>query len=193
MIRKKSVVIWAFAAFAGVLLAVTPNLQGGDKGRIRFDGAWLVSNPEIGIRGVEHISSIDPSGKRLSFTVHMLSGDPTAYGLCPEADYISAGAGEAVRTGPSTVDATILIYAMRKELPRDEIECIWEMTGSSTFTRETQDAVINFAIYPMWMDPAFYPYPDTDDDMIPDEDAPPFACIPVAFQAKRVPIMLPCE
>ena len=71
MIRKKSVVIWAFAAFAGMLFSVTPNVQGGDGGRLRLDGAWLVSNPEIGIRGLETITSIDPSGRRaVSFAYH---------------------------------------------------------------------------------------------------------------------------
>jgi hypothetical protein len=204
MIRRRIALMGGFAIVAGAFLVLGPYVWADDdNGRIRFDGGWLISSPEIGIRGLETISSIDPAGRTASVQVNMLSGDPTAYGLCPMAYYISAGLGEAVRTGPSTVDATIMTYAMRPptqaecdaENCRDQIECIWVMSGSSTFTRDTQDAVINFAIYPTWMaevPPFFYPHPDTDDDLIPDEGVDPFLCLPIAFQAKRVPVMPPC-
>lgn len=189
MIRKKSVVIWAFAAFAGMLFSVTPNVQGGDGGRLRLDGAWLVSNPEIGIRGLETITSIDPSGRRAAVSLTTLSGDATIGGLCQNADYLSAGIGELEMTSRSTADATIIAYSMRNAPIRDEIVCIWVISGPTTFTSDTQEAEVNFAIYPLWMDPDI----DADGDMLPDEGVEPFACIPISFQAKRVPMMPPCE
>ena len=68
MMSKKNVLIWAFAAFAGMLFAVAPNVQGDGGGRVRLDGAWLVTSP-AGIRGVETITALDPSGRRSAVRV----------------------------------------------------------------------------------------------------------------------------
>lgn len=192
MMSKKNLLIFAVVASAGMLFSVTSDVESGGQGRHRLDGAWLVSNPDVGIRGLETVTSIDPSGLRFSVRLTTLSGDPTVGGLCPAADYLSAGVGEAVMTGPSTADATIMAYAMRVEFPRDQIECIWVLSGTTQFTEDTQDALVNFAIYPTWLPPEVYPNPDANDDLIPDEGVSPYVCLPIPFQAKRVPMMPPC-
>ncbi len=189
MFHKKSVAIWAFAALAGMMFSPAPNARGEDEGRLRLDGAWLVTNPEVGIRGLETITSIDPSGRTVSVRLTTLSGDATVGGLCPHADYLSDGIGEMEMTSRSTADATMMLYAMRRELPRDQIECIWVISGSTAFTKQTQDAEVIFAIYPLWMDPSI----DENDDLIPDEDAEPALCLPLGFHAERVPMNFPCE
>jgi len=166
-----------------------------------MDGAWLVSNPDVGVRGVETISSKGPSGRTAVVRMSGLSVDVNFNGLCPNAEWFSDSVGEMkMRRGQSTADATMIAYAMRPpdptipgEVPRDQIECIVVISGETTFTKDTQDAEVTFSVYPMWI-PGYDP--DTDGDMLPDEGVAPFACIPMDFQAKRVPIMPmpdPCE
>jgi hypothetical protein len=196
MMSKKNVLIWAFAAFAGMLFAVAPNVQGDAGGRVRLDGAWLVTSP-AGIRGVETITALDPSGKSAAVRLNMLSADATGLGCCPDAEYLSVAIGEAVMTGPSTFEATLMNYSMRaatelecKPDPptppdcRDQVVCIWVVNVSGTVTEDTQDTLATLTIYPST---------DVDGDMLPDEnDVPCLECLPMPFMAKRVP-MASCE
>ena len=191
MMNKKNVLIWAFAAFAGMLFAVAPNVQGDRGGRVRLDGAWLVTSP-AGIRGVETITALDPSGRRSAVRLNMLSADAAGLGCCPDAEYLSVAIGEAVMTGPSTFEATLMNYSMRAATEtecdagdcRDQVVCIWVVNVSGTVTEDTQDT---------WATLTIYQSTDEDGDMLPDdEDVPCLECVPIPFFAKRVP-MASCE
>jgi hypothetical protein len=192
MMSKKNVLIWAFAAFAGMLFSVTPNVQGGDNGRVRYDGAWLVTGPP-GIRFLETITSLDPSGRRVAVQLVPLSVDATGIICCPGAEYLSLAIGEGVMTGPRTLEASLMAYSMRSPTQeewdegerRDQVVCIWEISASSTFTEDTQDGLGILKIIPST---------DADGDMLPDEGDEPclIGCLPLALTAKRVPVVT-CE
>jgi hypothetical protein len=195
MTSKKTSLLAAIAIVAGAFLALGPlgdqAYGGAEKGEaIKAGGAWLLVNQQYGIRGVQTVSPIDPSGKRAVSYFQTISADPTAGGLCPSAYFLSDSVGEAVMTGPTTAKATAVAYAMRKETPRDQIECIWVLYSTSDFTKNTQVISVDIAIYPTWI-PGYNP--DADGDMLPDEGVAPFVCLPFEFQATRVPMMNPCE
>jgi hypothetical protein len=177
MTRKRHLLMWVFAIFAGMLFAVAPQVQGDDEGRVRFEGAWLVTNP-IGIRFVETVSPIDPTGNRVAIHLTPISADATGMGCCPDADYLSVGIGEGVRTGPSTVEASILAYSVKTGALRDEIVCIWEMSVVSTFTEDTQDAAGILTIIPSI---------DENIDLLPDAGDEPCLQLPLGLTATRVP------
>ncbi len=188
MMRKKHFLIWAFAIFAGVLIAVAPPVQGkndddqGEDDGYSLAGSWLVTSP-VGIRGVETITALDPSGRRLAVNLTSLSADATGMGCCPGADYLSVAIGDAVMTGPSEFEATIMAYSMKTADPRDEVVCIWVMNVSGTVTEDTQETATLFTIYPT---------SDSDLDMLPDDCDAPCLSITLPVDAKRVP-MAPCE
>ena len=199
MFSKKIAVLAALATMIGAFLVFGPMqgdqaYGGGAQGNaIKAGGAWLVVNQELGIRGLQTVSPIDPSGKRAVHHQQTISADPTVGGLCPRAYFLSDVIGEAIMTGPSTAEATAVGYAMRKPvLPeiRDQIECIWVLTSTSDVTKDTQEVAVNIAIYPTWI-PGYIP--DSDGDMLPDEGVEPYVCLPFVFQATRVPMMDPCE
>ena len=114
MKRRKDLSMWVFAVCAGMLFAIAPHVQGDDDdgGRISLEGSWLVTSP-LGIRGVETMTPLDSSGRRVSVRLTTLSADATALGCCPEAEYLSVGIGEAAMTGRSTFEANLLSYSMR--------------------------------------------------------------------------------
>lgn len=197
MMRKKHVLIWVFAIFAGMLLAVAPHVQADkdDHGRVRLAGSWLVTSP-AGIRGSETMSALDPSGRRVAVRLTSLSADATGMGCCPDAEYLSVAIGDAVMTGPSEFEATLMAYSMKTGAVRDEVVCIWVMDVSGTVTENTQETTTTFTIYPT---------SDTDVDMLPDDcDEPCHIPIPgvpsdywptsitLPVNATRVP-MVPCE
>jgi hypothetical protein len=201
MISKKTAVMAALAITTWAFLAFGPlgdqAYGGGENGKaIKAGGAWLVVNQELGIRGLQTVSPIDPSGKRAVHRQQTISADPTVGGLCPRAYLLSDVIGEAIITGPSTAEATAVGYAMRKPvLPeiRDQIECIWVLTSTSDMTKDTQEIAVNIAVYPTWGVYGTYPNPDVDGDMLPDEGVEPYVCLPFVFQATRVPMLPLCE
>ena len=190
MYPRKTITMAAFAAVLALFLfSPLPAAGDGFQGwfpTYRLEGAWLVVNPAVGIRGLETLIPQDLLGRKATIQLESLSADPTVGGFFPDADYLSLGVGEAVMTGPKTFKSTIVAYSMREEDPRDEIECIWVITSSSTFTgHRSQEATASFAIY--------LPSADQNGDLLPDAGAVPIVCIPLPFNAERVPMMPPCE
>jgi len=192
MINKKTALLATIATIAGAILIFGPlsdQASGGGEA-VKLEGSWVMVGPTIGMRNLETFIP-NPSGRTAAVYGQAISADATAGGLCPNADYLSSSIGEVVLTGPSSVEATTVIYSMNKVAPRDQIECIWVANASAEFTADTQEGIINFSIYPTWGFPG-YPNPDADGDLLPDPGAEPILCLQVPFEAKRVPMIPPC-
>jgi hypothetical protein len=111
-----------------------------------------------------------------------ISADATGLGCCPDADYLSFAVGEGVRTGPSTLEVTILAYSMKVGGLRDEVVCIWEIDAVATFTEDTQDGLGILTIIPS---------ADTDVNLLPDEGDVPCIQLPLGLAATRVQSAVP--
>jgi hypothetical protein len=197
MMSKKNVLIWAFAAFAGMLFAVAPNVQ-GDDGAYRLEGAWLRTstlppfpiplNPTI--RQTVTFTPTVPSGKRALIAAQAISADMTAQGNCLESYYITDPIGEGVMTGPDTMVGTVVGYGMRSPTEaeclagdcRDQIECIWLVTGEAKFT--SPDSLIgtdHISVYNVSTDP--------EHPLLPDPLALPDLSLSLCYEDTRLRIM----
>jgi hypothetical protein len=64
----------------------------------------------------ETISSLDPAGKRLTYTMRLVNPDATfgfAFPPFNEAEYMSDLIGEAYRTGRNTYDFSLVGYGVK--------------------------------------------------------------------------------
>ena len=196
MISKKSVVIWVFAAFAGMLFAIAPHVQGedGDNGSYRLEGSWVRTStlppplPTPTVRAWFTLTPTVPSGKVANLHLGTLVADIHAQEICPKTYYLSDLVGTVEMTGRTTWKGAGVAYGMRPpegEEIRDQVECVWlaygegEFTGPDSFIGTDHLGVVNV---------------DGQDDfpMIPDpEDLQ--LCVKLCHTNERVRIKPPCD
>jgi hypothetical protein len=192
MNNKRFALLTVLVMLSGIVLVTQSSVQAG---AYKLKGAWIRTSVigEDTIRTKMTLTPADPSGKSAIVLVQGVSVDANVGGLCPNADYLTDLVGEGVMTGPSSNWGTVVGYSMRIEEPRDQIECIWIITGIAEFTGPDSEVGTGFvSIYPTWLPAGFYPNPDGDNDGLPDPGVPPFACIPLPFTGVRVPMLDPC-
>jgi len=192
MFSKKIAVLTALATMVGAFLVFGP-MQGdqafGGGEAITFGGSWLMAAPTLGVKMLETLVPMDHFNKRFVVQAQNLTPNYTFNGLFP-ADYLSQFNGEAVKIGPSTLEATMIAYSIKKATLvaqdfRDTIVLIWVLHATSKFTEDIQVFTGDAAVY--------LASADADGDLIPDEGAVPIVCIgPLEGTATRVPMMDPC-
>lgn len=197
MTRKRISLFLAVVGLAALLLPVAFMTIGSVAAApvdCRIEGAWISSfsggpwsTPLI---MQETITPQDPAGNKLTYVMRLVNPDVTF--AMPEyvyVDYMTELIGEAVRTGPSTYDFSLIGYGVNiREGDRNEIQYIWTVTGAMECVdgeHKTDD--VHVAVY----DGA----QDADSDGYPDEAEEPIFCTgPFTFGAgQRVPLMPRCQ
>jgi len=152
-------------------------------------GTWVVTAPTpMGVLKILHVvHAQDSSGKRYGGVLKDITADPTLFGTFPEAD--GGGdfwASQTARTGPDSLESTILYYATKKsEGPIAEIAYIaimkatWRLTGPNTNEGECTLA-------------AYLAEQDADGDGFPDEGQEPVVCMPFTYTSRRLTMMPGC-
>ncbi len=208
MKNKRIYALAAACVVCVIFLATSPHLQ-GDKaegwGRwTRLEGAWILRVPGMPIGMSETIYPIDVMARRAvvrfdpvvnDMNIHVLPGMcDDGLCLCPETYRLTTAFGEAKLISRKIAVATAVQYGMR--LPtedecdagncRDQVECIWVMTGESEFTdSETQEGTASLAIYSADA--------DVDGDFYPDEGIEPMACLQFPMIGERLQHVPPCQ
>lgn len=196
-VKKRIVVIGIFVLLI-VLVTVSATLSADQgtavKARCSIQGSWVSSftGPwDTALIMQETIIPLDPAGKKLAYTMHLVNPDATfgfPFEPFSETDYVSDMVGEAVKKGKNSYEFSLIGYGVKEvEANRGEIIYIWTVTGTMTCVDgENKTDLVNLAVY--------FGSQDADSDGYPDEGEEPFFCTeagPLAV-GKRVPQMPAC-
>lgn len=196
MNRKWVALFLAVAVVVSGLLYAGAPLFTGDvaaaPSKCNIEGAWVSSftgplwNTPLVMQ--ETLVPLDPAGKKLAYTMHLVNPDATFGGGFP-AEYMSDLVGEAVKTGRNEYEFSLIGYGVRGVADdRDEIVYIWTVTGTMMCSDgENKTDMVQLAVY--------LGEQDADGDGYPDDgEVPVFCTEPGPFAiGKRVPQMSACE
>lgn len=152
------------------------------------EGVWVLSIPTpAGAMLMLHAQHAqDLAGTRFGGSLSTVNDNPTNFGMLPEGEKSSACATQTVRTGPDTLETTMINYAVKKrENMPDEILVIyithstWTMTGP-----DTKEGTAMMSTY--------LASQDMDQDGFPDEGQEPVSCDPFTFTGRRLRVMPSC-
>jgi len=197
MITKKNTItillIGSFALVTATTWSVfangyEQNVQWGNDLTWSPAGGWIISIPTpMGAMLMMHNqSALDLAGTRFGGSMFQVNENPTNFGAFPEGDRFSHWITQTIRTGPDTLETTMIGYITKKRenamdelLAFDVINATWSMTGP-----DAKEGVATMSTY--------LASQDADQDGFPDEGQEPLACTPFAFTGRRLRVMPGC-
>jgi hypothetical protein len=180
--ERYGLLLAAVAVIGLVFLVVAPFVQaGGWPTWNRLEGAWLRAQEG----GANSLIVYSPKGllaKKAAFRASFINPTPD---VVPPGTSVTDYVGEAVMTGPSTIEATAYAYIMAPNPAggRDVVALI--IVGTSTATFVNEDLIEGFLSGAVYLGSQ-----DGDGDLIPDPGEVPFMQTPPeAFTDKRTPMV----
>jgi steroid delta-isomerase-like uncharacterized protein len=150
-------------------------------------GIWIVTVPTpAGVQTWMHcISSPEQPGGACPGVFMTANENPTNYGMFPDVEIGSSWVSLNRRTGPNTMESTLMGYGARKgESPVAETAVIYVAHGQWMLTGpNTNEGTAVTAVYTADQ--------DVDGDGFPDEGQEPVACMPFTFTSRRVTAISP--
>ena len=153
----------------------------------KLEGSWIGKVPGTPIMWI-YTCSPDPSGRSTAMggSIPVPIGPSVVGGLFPDLEYYSTMVGQAVMTGPDTLQFTAVWYGMKNAAPFNQVVLIGVNSGQGRFIEPGKMMNTNHLAF-------YYPIADADHDGLPDPGQAPALCLPPTVSLEtRVPIMLPC-
>jgi hypothetical protein len=152
----------------------------------KLEGSWIAKVPGSPLSWTYMLAPSDSSGRRAALTGGFVIGDPTLFGLFPEAETTSQFIGDSVVTSHDTGAFTVLHYGLKKGASGPEIVYIVMDGGAIKKKAPGKLEVLHtLAVY--------LPAQDQDGDGLPDAGETPQYCLPVPSLDTRLPIVAPCQ
>ena len=164
------------------------SIKWGDELAWSAEGIWVVSVPTpMGtILMLHNMHAQDLTGTRYGGTIWQVNGNPTNFGMFPDAEEGGHWVTQTIRTGPDTYECVMVEYVTKKrENAPDELvaffvaNATWKITGP-----DANEGQATMATY--------LASQDADGDGFPDEGEEPVSCMPFAFTSKRLRVMPGC-
>jgi hypothetical protein len=192
MFSKKNIVLISIATTSAALLIFTQGAWSGPKAQAnKLEGAWIAKSTTSPVQASYVVTPSDPSGRSATISGSLQVRIPIAV-VSPEfADVESSSdfVGEAVMTGPSTANYTIVGYGLKKLVPptpfQEQVVLIWVDSGQMEFTGPGKAQLTHSVAY-------YEPSADANGDGLPDPDQSPVYCIPATTLDTRVGLIPPC-
>jgi hypothetical protein len=169
----------------------SPGNHGAHLNSRHLAGAWIAKSTTSPVQASYVVTPSDPSGHSATISGSLQVRIPIAV-VSPEfADVESSSdfVGEAVMTGPTTANYSIVGYGLKKLVPatpfQEEVVLIWVDSGQIEFTEPGQALTTHQVAY-------YYPEADADGDGLPDPDQSPVYCVPATTLDTHVGLIPPC-
>lgn len=131
----------------------------------------------------------DPSGRTAAISGSVpvpITPGVIVPGLFPDLEYASPMVGQAVMTGPDTLQFASVLYGMKKDVPFNQVVCIILNNGEGKIIQPGKSVYTNHLAF-------YYPSADADHDGLPDPGQAPALCLsPTVSLETRVPMIPPC-
>ena len=175
---------------SGVLLALgtaAATIAWTSREANQLEGSWVGKVPGTPIMWIYTVSPA-PSGRSagIAGSIPVPIGPSVVGGLFPDLEYYSPMVGQAVMTGPDTLQFTVVWYGMKNAAPFNQVVLIGVNSGEGRFIEPGKLASTNHLAF-------YYPSADADHDGLPDPGQAPALCLPPTVSLEtRVPIVPPC-
>jgi len=187
MKTKRNLALALLGVAAGAIVILTQTAWSDRNHQpFKFEGAWIGKAPGTPLTWTYTLAPSDSSGRRAALTGGFVTGDPTLFGLFPDAKTSTPFVGDCVVTGHDSGTYTALHYGMKNGASGPEI--VYIVMDAGTITQKAPgrlEVVHTLAIY--------LPAQDADGDGLPDKGQSPIACVPVPSLDTRLPIVAPCQ
>ncbi len=186
MKTKRNLALAILGVAAGVILVITQTAWSDRNHQpLKLEGAWIGKAPGTPLTWTYTLAPSDSSGRRATLAGGFVTGDPTLFGLFPDAETTTHFAGDCVVTGQDTGSYTVLHYGKKNGASGPEIVYIVMDAGTITQTAPGKLEVMHtVAVY--------LPTQDQDGDGLPDAGQTPQYCLPIPSLDTRLPIVAPC-